>query len=199
MGYRNAIVLLCLACTALLYACGGSGTEQERQPAVSLKVVKTVPDFAGVNVEKRVVTQEDMRGKVWVAYFFFTSCSGPCPAMSSIASVLNYEYKKNPDFCLVSFTVDPKHDTPEVLGKYGVRYGATPEKWHFLRMSADSVTNVATKGFMQAASPDDPSLHGTKFMLVDKKGNIRGFFGQEEQQVNDLRAAIDTLLKEDAS
>lgn len=197
MKHRFVIALLCFISVSMLYSCGSSGTEEERRSVLNLKIAKPVPDFAGVNVENHTITQSDVRGKVWVAYFFFTSCSGPCPAMTSIASVLNYEYKNNPEFCIVSFTVDPRHDTPEVMGKYGVRYGATPNKWHFLRMSADSVSNIATKGFMQAASPDDPSLHGTKFMVVDKKGNIRGFFGQEEQQVNDLRAAIDLLLKED--
>lgn len=174
-------------------ACGGNG--QPQTSVDDLKVYKDVPEFSGVNFDGSTITDEALEGKVWVAYFFFTSCSGPCPKMSSVASVLNYEYRDNADFRTVSFTVDPRHDTPAVLKKYAVRYGATPEKWPFIRMSADSVSNLAVRGFMQSASPDDPSLHGTKFMLVDRQGNIRGFFGYEEQDVNALRAAIDALLE----
>lgn len=195
MAMRWATVLIVLA--LLLSACS-NGEENARHaivPESELRAIKAVPDFSGVNFDGKTITGQDMRGKVWMAYFFFTSCGGPCPKMSSIASVLNTQFKDEKDFRIVSFTVDPRNDSPAVLAKYGVRYGAKPERWHFLRMSADSVANVATKGFMQAASPDDPSLHGTKFMLVDRKGEIRGFFGQEEEEVNKLRAAINTLLR----
>ncbi len=179
----------------LLSACGGNEAKEAMLPGSELRVIKDVPDFSGINFDGRTITNNNLRGKVWFAYFFFSSCGGPCPKMSSIASVLNTQFAGEPDFRIVSFTVDPRNDTPEVLAKYGVRYGAKPEKWHFLRMSADSVANVATRGFMQAASPDDPSLHGTKFMLVDRKGQIRGFFGQDEAEIDKLRVAINTLLR----
>lgn len=182
----------------LIQACGGNGSGGSQTSVSDLKVYKSVPDFSGVNFDGSTITGEAMKGKVWIAYFFFTSCSGPCPKMSSVASVLNDEYRRNSDFRIVSFTVDPRHDTPAVLQKYAVRYGATAAKWPFVRMSADSVSNLAVRGFMQSASPDDPSLHGTKFMLVDRQGNIRGFFSYEEQGVNDLRSAIDALLEDGA-
>ncbi len=193
---RTAAVLV-VAAMMLLSACDGGGNEAEKPmlPASELRIIKDVPEFSGVNFDGRTIANSDLRGKVWFAYFFFTSCGGPCPKMSSLASVLNTQFAGESDFRIVSFTVDPRNDTRQVLAKYAVRYGATPEKWHFLRMSADSVANVATRGFMQAASPDDPSLHGTKFMLVDREGRIRGFFGQEEEEVNKLRAAINTLLR----
>ena len=195
MTTRITAVLVALL-SVLLSACdGGDKADEASMPASELKVIKQVPAFSGVNFDGRTIADGDLRGKVWMAYFFFTSCGGPCPKMSSLASVLNTQFADESDFRIVSFTVDPRNDTRDVLAKYAVRYGATPEKWHFLRMSADSVANVATRGFMQAASPDDPSLHGTKFMLVDRQGRIRGFFGQEEEDVNKLRAAINALLR----
>lgn len=195
MNTRRHILLSLLCCLVLAQACSDEAG-RETMPVSDLPVIKEVPEFRGVNFDGSTVTDEDLRGKVWVAYFFFTSCSGPCPLMSSQASVLNTQFAGESDFRIVSFTVDPRHDTPEVLHKYAVRYGARADKWHFLRMSADSVTNVATQGFMQAASPDDPSLHGTKYMLVDRQGKIRGFFGQDDEEMNRLRAAIRTLLSD---
>lgn len=192
------IVLVLVSFMILMQACGGNGNGESHTSVSDLKVYKAVPEFSGVNFDGSTITGEAMKGKVWVAYFFFTSCGGPCPKMSSVASVLNDEYRSNQDFGIVSFTVDPRHDTPAVLQKYAVRYGATPGKWPFVRMSADSVSNLAIRGFMQSASPDDPSLHGTKFMLVDRQGNIRGFFSYEEQGVNELRSAIDALLEDEA-
>lgn len=192
------IVPVLVSFVILMQACGGNGSGEPHTAVSDLKVYKSVPEFSGLNFDGSPITGEVMKGKVWVAYFFFTSCSGPCPKMSSVASVLNDEYRSNPDFRIVSFTVDPRHDTPAVLQKYAVRYGATAAKWPFVRMSADSVSNLAVRGFMQSASPEDPSLHGTKFMLVDRQGNIRGFFNYEEQGVNALRSAIDALLEDGA-
>src|ERR1700754_571811 len=103
---RNAAVLAFTIVCLLLSACGGGEADRNMMPVSELKAIKTVPDFSGVSFDGRTVMGADMRGRVWIAYFFFTSCGGPCPKMSSLASVLNTQFADERDFRIVSFTVD---------------------------------------------------------------------------------------------
>ncbi len=162
----------------------------------ALKVVGEVPDFTAENYDGRVITKQDLLGNVWVVDFFFTSCGGPCPIMSSQLSVLQSEFADVTDFKVVSFTVDPDTDTPEVLKKYAAKYGAKPDKWYFLRMDLDKLIPLAEKGF-RVAPPVEPAAHATHFILVDRWGRIRGYYpGTDTQAYEKLAAMVKLLLNE---
>src|SRR2546422_11578573 len=97
-----------------------------------LPVYGQVADFTLTNQNGRVVTLADLRGKVWVADIIFTRCPGPCLKMTRQMSELQAALPANAPVELVSLTADPAYDTPEVLKRYGERFGATPDRWQLL-------------------------------------------------------------------
>lgn len=106
------------------------------------------------------------------------------------------------NFRFVGISVDPDTDTPPILAAYAKRYKADTTRWFMLQMPYDSVKSIAVKGFLLAQGamnngPDDPNLHSTKFVLVDKVGMIRGYYdGLDAEAVKKLRAAVGELLHE---
>jgi protein SCO1/2 len=135
-----------------------------------------------------------LRGHVWVANFMFTNCPGPCPRMSSqmhqVQTVLQQQ-----DVKLVSITVDPDRDTPEVLAKYAAFYGAVPGKWFFLTGTKD-VLNYLGQDVFKLNAVDGSLDHSTRFVLVDRKSQIRGFYlTSETDAIARLIADAQALLK----
>ncbi|HXT42415.1 MAG TPA: SCO family protein [Candidatus Angelobacter sp.] len=171
-----------------------------------LPVLATVSDFALTNQFGRSVTLEDLRGKVWIADIIFTRCPGPCAKMTKQMSELQAALPSNEPVQLVSLTADPEFDTPEVLKKYGERFGALPQRWQFLTGKKLDVYRLATKGLLLAVdeikadertSPDDLFVHSTLFVIVDKHGRVRGSFdGTEASSRSKILAAMRALLKE---
>ena len=139
---------------------------------------------------------EALAGKVWVADFIFTNCPGPCPRMSSRMKSLQDALKGVEDFKLVSVTVDPDRDTAPVLAAYAKRFAADTARWRFLTGTKEALRPVA----FQAMHLSDlgPALeHSTKFVLVDRKGRIRGYYDSTDSQ--GLRRLVDDskrLIKE---
>lgn len=159
-----------------------------------LPAIKPAPEFSFVNYDGSTVSQEDLSGTVYIAYFFFTSCGGPCPKMNSQANVLQAEYEDVQDFRIVGFSVDPHTDTVERLARYAERYNAQLGKWFMMRNEKHVVAELASKGYM-VGDADVPALHSTRFVLVDQSGMIRGYYdGLDRSKVDELRAAIDYLL-----
>ena len=138
-------------------------------------VLGRVEPFELVSAEGKAFTLADLDGKVWVADFIFTSCAGPCPLMSQRMATIQRRFRSHPALALVSFSVDPERDTPEVLAAYGEGFGAIPGKWHFLTGDYDAIQAVAVKSF-KLGHKDNPVHHSTYFALVDRAGNIRGYF-----------------------
>src|SRR6185437_13521971 len=169
-----------------------------------LPVLATVSDFALTNQFGRSVTLEDLRGKVWIADIIFTRCPGPCAKMTKQMSELQAALPSNEPVQLVSLTADPEFDTPEVLKKYGERFGALPQRWQFLTGKKLDVYRLATKGLLLAVdeikadertSPDDLFVHSTLFVIVDKHGRVRGSFdGTEASSRSKILAAMRALL-----
>ncbi len=172
--------------------------KSEREAAkrnVTLPIIKAAPAFAGRSAESIVVESKSLQGSVWIAYFFFSSCGGPCPTLNQRISELQSEIG-NEKLQFVGFSVDPETDTPKILAQYGKRYNANPKRWKMLQMSEDSLKTVAVQGFM-LGSPEEPSLHSTRFALVDKAGQIRGFYdGMDDEALKKLRLGIAELLAE---
>src|SRR6185369_9277822 len=114
----------------LLFACFAT-LASAADPKQPVWPEEGVADFSFTECHGQTVTKADLLGKPWLACFIFTQCAGPCPRVSEQMAVLQKRLKEL-DVRLVSFTVDPDRDTPEVLRAYADKYGADPEKWWFL-------------------------------------------------------------------
>jgi len=155
-----------------------------------------LPDFDFTERSKKQISRDDLLGQVWIADFVFTSCAGPCPRMSSHMQALQGELADLAKLKLVSFTVDPERDTPEVLQEYAARYGADPQRWLFLTGPMDAIYDLAIDGFkitVEAARENNEIIHDTRFMLVDAAGVIRGYYDSLSQE------DLDRLRKDAAS
>lgn len=172
-----------------------AGAADTNEPSAELPVLSTLPDFSLTSDKGTEVNKGTMAGKVWIADFFFTSCSGPCPVMTRSMAEVAKKLELYPEVEFVSFSVDPETDTPEVLTRYGEKFGANPARWHFLTGTVEAIQQVAVKGFMIGAV-DNPVIHSTKFCLVDQKGQIRGYYtGTEAAETDQLIAAVHRLLE----
>jgi protein SCO1/2 len=135
-----------------------------------------VGDFALTDQSNQsFLSTNTLRGKVWIADFIFTNCAGPCPRMSAQMRQVATSLQDMQDLRLVSFTVDPARDTPEVLAKYAERYQAPPGVWFFLTGSQTTLNNLARNVFMLGDVNGDLQ-HSTRFVLIDKKSRVRGYY-----------------------
>jgi protein SCO1/2 len=115
-----------------------------------------------------------LNGKVWIADFMFTTCPGPCPRMSSQMHQVQMALEGQ-GIQLVSFTVDPEHDTPEALAAYAQRFKAAPGVWHFLTGEKADLNHLA-KDVFKLGVVDGSLEHSTRFVLVDRTGQMRGYY-----------------------
>ena len=139
-----------------------------------LKVFGEVPAFELTNQQGLKFDRTALDGHVWVADFVFTTCQGPCPRMSSHMRALQNATGSN--LRLVSFTVDPDNDTPPVLAAYAKRFGADDARWSFL--TGDKTTlNMLDQDAFKLGTIGAGMDHSTRFVLVDRKGRIRGYYG----------------------
>jgi protein SCO1/2 len=166
-----------------------------------LEVYKQVPDFQLIERNGKTVTLSDLKGKVWVADFFYASCPGPCPVISTRLGALQEELAGNDNVRLVSITTQPDTDTPEVLRQYAKRFNAS-DKWLFLTGDKAQIYNLSNKGFLltaqdQNGNAEEPVIHSTKLALVDRNGNIRGYYdGADEANIKLIATDIKALLRE---
>ena len=137
-----------------------------------------LPDFTLTERSGKEVSKADLKGKVWVAAFVFTRCSGPCPRVSATMAKLQSQLAEVPDARLVTFTVDPAHDTPEVLSRYAENFQADPERWLFLTGDESKIHEIVKDGFAidRRVNPEavagESVEHGTWLVLVDRDGDI---------------------------
>jgi len=183
-------VLLVLVLGAMLYLTQMRGAEAPEVEA--LPVLGSAPIFQFTDARGLPFHSAELEGAFWVADFFFTSCRGPCPILSSNMAELQEAFEGQ-NVRLVSITVDPETDTPERLAQYGEQYGADFDRWHFLTGAMEDI-HAAANGFMVAAH-ENPDLHTTRFILVDREGQIRGFYhGVEDESVAELHEALAQLV-----
>ncbi len=136
-------------------------------------------------------------GKVWVADFIFTNCSSACPRMSTQMRQLQSRLAGKPEVKLVSFTVDPKRDTPEALAAYARRFHAKPGQWYFLTGEQSRLHALAFDAF-KLSSVDGSLNHSTRLVLLDGRSRIRGYYDTEQDDgaATRLAAHIERLLRE---
>ena len=145
---------------------------------------------------------DSLAGNIYVLDFFFASCGGICPTLSSSLERVQQAFVKDHNFKIVSITVDPKHDSLPELRAYADRFNAVPGKWYFLRTSKEDVYELAKDGFYVTAKDNDGTgneafIHSEKLVLVDWNGNIRGYYsGVDSVRVNKLMGDIVLLLRE---
>lgn len=164
------------------------GLARPAEPA-QLPIKGTLPAFALTDASGDTVTLQDLSGKVWIADLIFTRCGGQCLDMTTRMRDVHRALATEGNVQLVSISVDPTYDTPEVLTSYAQRHQVAADNWLFLTGSPEAVRNLARKGFRLAAEEADEEqialgadmfLHSIKFVLVDGLGRIRGYYSSVE-------------------
>lgn len=156
-----------------------------------LPVLGDLPAFSLTERGGTTIGAADLHGNVWIADFVFTRCPDFCPALTARMAHLQTLLPADDDpVRLVSFSVDPTHDTPEVLATYAARAGARPT-WLFLTGPRDAVATLLRDGFHVAYAddgpPTSPITHSDRFVLVDRQLRIRGYYhGTEPADVDRL-------------
>ncbi len=158
-------------------------------------IYHSVGGFSLLNSDSVMVTEKLTEGKIFVADFFFTTCSSICPKMSGQLMRVQYEYKDDSSVVILSHTVDPEHDTPSVLKEYAKKYEAIPGKWYFLTGDKKAIYDLARNNYFISATEGDGGkgdfIHSEQMVLVDKKKHIRGYY--DGTDVRDVRRLMDEI------
>jgi protein SCO1 len=170
------------------------------------KVVKDtvyhkIGNFSFTNQEGKEISNFATDGKVYVADFFFTTCPTICPIMKTQMLRVYEKFNDEPNFMILSHTLDPEHDTAALLKDYAAKIGVEDDKtWQFLTGDQEKIFEIGQTSYLTTAMSDknEPGgiLHSGAFVLVDKSGHIRGVYdGTKEEQVNRLINDIPKLLR----
>jgi protein SCO1/2 len=197
-AWKITLVLIPVVTVALLF-----WLRQLQVNALSnrpLPAYGTLPSFQLVNQDGQAFGSQQLSGKIWIADFIFTTCPGPCPIISTRMSELQKPLAKS-DVHLVSFSVDPEKDTPEVLRAYADKLRKEPLRWDFLTGPLATIASLSRDGFKLGISdgetPESGPIHSTRFVLVDRRGSIRGYYDAlAPDGVTKLLADTNHLLRE---
>ena len=177
------------------------------------KLVKIgpAPKFELVNQDNIKITNETYKGKVYVLEFFFTTCPSICPKMNLSMLAIENSFFGNPNFGIVSITIDPTHDTPAILKAHAKLLGVKSSNWNFLTGDKDYIFGIANKGFNLYVGENNKVSggfeHSGLFALIDKNGTIRCrkddfgnpilyYDGLDKKGVRDIQQDINILLKD---
>lgn len=191
----NKHIRILLLCSILfLVACGKE---------IEATMDSEVDDFAATTQDGKDLSNKDLEGQWWIADFIFTNCTTVCLPMTSNMSKLQDQIKEADlaeNVQLVSFSVDPDYDTPEVLTEYAQQYDADLTNWTFLTgYDFETIQKISVESFQSALAPppegDDQVMHGTRFFLVNPEGVvIKSYKGTEantiDEIVDDLKIAL---------
>lgn len=168
-----------------------------------LPVISYVKPFAFVNQVGDTVTQTQLTGKVYVANYFFVTCTGICPNMNGKVKTVYEMYKGNKEFAIISHTCQPEVDSVPVLQKYCDSIGADGKQWQFVTGNKLELYNTARESYHiddpknNVGKIDDQFLHSQFLALVDRQGRVRGIYdGLKQKEVNLLKTDIADLIKE---
>jgi protein SCO1/2 len=156
-----------------------------------LPVFGDIPEFQLTAQTGQPFDSKTLDGHVWVADFIYTTCTGPCPMMTTHMRQLQNSTAEIPEVMLVSITVDPAHDTPAVLAEYAGHFKQDPARWFFLTGEQAMLNDLGVHAF-KLNSVDGSLTHSTRFVLIDRKRRIRGFYTYGEdgfmpQLLHDVR------------
>jgi len=204
--------LLLLPLIALAISCGAPSektSEVAELPILGERYVDdnqdtvyhSIADFAFVNQVGDTIRKEDMAGKIYVADFFFTTCPTICPVMKKEMLRVYEQFKGEPNFRILSHSIDPTHDTQAVLKDYAEKLGVPDAAtWNFLTGDQEKIFEIGQTSYLTTTMVDELEpggfLHSGAFLLVDQQGRIRGVYdGTKTEQVDRLLADIPKLLK----
>lgn len=165
-----------------------------------------ISDFSFVNQLGDTISRSDVSGKIYVTDFFFTTCAGICPKMTTQLKRVHQEFMDDPNFMILSHTVNPSIDTVETMYAYAERFEANHEKWWFLTGAKQDLYIMARKSYLVVPDKADPDfehggesdfLHTENFALIDPDGRIRGMYdGTNPAEVDELIRDVYDLKKE---
>ncbi len=164
-----------------------------------------IADFAFTNQNGKVVTQKDYENTIYVADFFFTTCPTICPKMTDNMVWLQNQLKNNPEVKLLSFSVTPDIDTPEVLKKYALEKGVDDSCWNLVTGDKKDIYYLARKSYLavKTGKPEElyDMVHTENFILVDKNKRIRGFYDgtnldqpTEDPKTKNMKQLLEDIL-----
>jgi cytochrome oxidase Cu insertion factor (SCO1/SenC/PrrC family) len=200
------LAVIMLAAVVRVALTGGRRPAGTVAPNLTLPVLMTVPAFELTERSGEPAGTKQLKGKVWIADFIFTNCAGPCPVMTSRMADLQKDLTDETDLRLISISVDPERDTPEVLSAYAENHKADPHRWWFFTGDRSEIYQLAIHGFkITVREPNQDAedlgehaiLHSNYFVLVDQDARIRGYYDSADSEK--MRALLDdarTLLKE---
>ena len=183
-----------------------SGCGRPPAPPVTIDRYREVEDFTFTNQNAEPVSLADLKGKVWVANFIFTSCGAECLVLSQRLSALQKRYEGNADVAFVSFSVDPHTDQPPRLNQFAKTWQANAERWSFLTGPTEALDGIVKHSFLLpvARGPEEQAelirstfVHSNKFAVVDRAGVVRAYVdGLQNESVTQTADVIDRLLVE---
>lgn len=163
----------------------------------------SIPEFSFLDQDSQYVSLDNLKGKVVVADFFFTTCPSICPIMKTQMLRIFEEFGGRDDFLIISHSIDPEHDTVAVLRDYAARLGVPSDNWRFLTGDLFDILDLAQKGYLVSAKEDSTApggfIHSGAFILLDKDQRIRGFYdGTKATQVDFLIKDLKGILNEES-
>lgn len=166
------------------------------QKDANYQSLHTIDTFSLTNQLGHLITKDSLDGNIYVANFFFTSCTSICPKMVNNLQYLQDTFADNKDFKLVSFTVTPEEDSVEILKNYGEIHTINPSKWYLLTGNKDEIYKLGRMSYFaekELGLKKDSSdfLHTESMLLIDKKGRIRGIYNATQKA--DINRIIDDI------
>lgn len=208
MKLNQTLSLAVIACAILFGACKSHDEKKLLLPVIGEKklsntdtIYHTIGDFSFKNQFGEIVNNKTVENKIYVADFFFATCQSICPQMTTNLKDVQKAFENDDSLLILCHTVNPLHDTVEVLNAYGQKYEAKKNKWHFLTGNKQQIYDLAKTSYLVNAFEDDGTpegfLHSELLLLIDTKGRIRGMYdGTDKVQVLKLIKDIKLLKQE---
>ena len=200
--------IACLAFLTLVLSCGNNVDKvlpvlghADIDYETGDTIYPTIPSFEYLNQDSVVIKSDDLKGKVWVADFFFSTCPTICPVMTTQMKRLNAATKDLSDeLVYMSFSINPRVDKPHVLTTYKDHHGIKASNWHFFTGDETETHELGINHFLVHANADEEApggyAHSPAFVLVDREGYVRGVYvGTDTEQVDLLENDLRKLLK----
>ena len=190
---KNSLLILM---SVILLGAGATWVIQKANSSHDLPVIKDVPSFLFKTQDGESFSENELKGKITVLDFMFTTCAGPCPIMTNNMAHLYQDYTNVEEVQFISITVDPTVDNEEILKQYANANGVDDDRWQFLTSDIDAIKDLKKNGFMLYAD-ELPRGHAIKFVLIDPKGRIRKYYdGTDKASIAVLRNDLNNLVKE---
>ncbi|MDX2171762.1 MAG: SCO family protein [Bacteroidota bacterium] len=161
----------------------------------------SIPDFEFINQDGEKFTKQNVKNKIYVTEYFFTTCKSICPIMNTNLEKVYAEFKNREDFLILSHTVEPEIDSVKILKEYANLHKVTDKRWQFVTGDKKQLYNMARKGYLlndeSGNGDEDDFIHTQNFALVDKDFHIRGFYdGTDSKEIDRLIQEIKLLMQE---